>query len=103
MMVRSDSVSPTDATASGPSRDTQKMSATAKTLSSTTSSTIGMASSSTARPIGPTVKSWCTSPRTDSRTMVQNPTASAPCGAAVGDSRRSAGWVTLAPIGDPAR
>ena len=77
-MVSSDSVSPTEATASGPSRETQKMSATAKTLSSTTSSTIGIASSSTARPTGPMVKSWCTSPRIDSRTMVQMLTASAP-------------------------
>ncbi len=49
-----------EATASGPRCETQKMSATAKTLSSTTSSTIGTASSRIARPIGPSVKSWCT-------------------------------------------
>src|SRR6185437_4608994 len=97
MTVSSDSVSPTEAMASGPSLETQKMSATAKTLSSTTSSTIGTASKSTARPIGPTVKSWCTSPRTDSRTMVQKLTASAPdvvSGSGGGVSSSSAGWVT---------
>ena len=64
------------------------MSATAKMLSSATSSTIGTASSRIARPIGPWVKSWFTSPRTDSLTMVQKLTDSAPpAGAGVGSSR----------------
>ena len=50
-----DSVIPTVATASAPSRDTQKTSTTANTDSSTISSTIGTASRMTARPIGPSV------------------------------------------------
>ena len=48
----SDSVSPTVATASAPRRPTKKMSATANTDSISISSTIGTASSTTARPIG---------------------------------------------------
>ena len=50
MMISIDSVSATVAIASGPSFDTQKMSATAKTDSITISSTIGTASSRIARP-----------------------------------------------------
>jgi hypothetical protein len=49
------SVSPTVATAFGPSRPTQKTFTTAKTDSSATSSTIGTASNSSERPIGPAV------------------------------------------------
>ena len=51
----SDSVSPTVATASAPSRPTKKMSATANTDSISISSTIGTASRITARPIGASV------------------------------------------------
>ena len=51
----SDSVSPTVATASAPSRPTKKMSATANTDSISISSTIGTDSRITARPIGASV------------------------------------------------
>ena len=50
-----DSVSPTVAIADSPSFETQKTSATAKTLSRITSRTIGIASNRIARPIGPFV------------------------------------------------
>jgi hypothetical protein len=55
MMVSIDSVMPTAATASGPSRATKKTSTTAKTLSISISKTIGMARSRMARPSGPEV------------------------------------------------
>ncbi len=55
--VSSDSVSPTVATASAPSRDTKKTSQTANTDSMTISSTMGTASSTTARLNGPSVNS----------------------------------------------
>ena len=55
MIVSIDSVSPTVATASAPSRDTKKTSVTAKTLSIAISSTIGTASSRIARPMAPSV------------------------------------------------
>ncbi len=55
MNVRSDSVSPTVATASAPSFATQKTSTTAKMLSMSISSTIGMASRRMARGMGPCV------------------------------------------------
>src|SRR5208337_824692 len=63
--VSSDSVSPTVATACAPSRLTQNTSTTANSDSSTTSSTMGMASSKMARFKLPVVKSWC-EPRTAS-------------------------------------
>ena len=50
-----DSVMATVATASAPRRDTKKMSTTAKSDSIDISSTIGIASNSTARPTGPSV------------------------------------------------
>src|SRR5262245_8816894 len=74
MMISIDSVSVTVAIASGPSFDTQKMSATANTDSMTISSTIGTASSRMARPSGSEVKSW-RAPRSDSRTSDQNPSS----------------------------
>ena len=49
MVVRSDSVSPTVAIASAPSRDTKNTSHTANTLSMMVSSTIGTASTKIAR------------------------------------------------------
>ena len=52
---RTDSVSPTAATAGAPSEATQYTSTTAKTDSMTISSTIGTASSSSAVPMGPSV------------------------------------------------
>ena len=55
--VSIDSVRPTVATASAPTRDTKKTSTTANTDSRTSSSTIGTASSRIARPIGPSVYS----------------------------------------------
>ena len=64
--LSSDSVSPTVATASAPSRPTQKTSTTAKRDSSTISRTMGMASSKMARLRLPLVKSWC-DPRRASR------------------------------------
>ena len=54
-MVIIASVSPTVATASGPTRETKKTSTTANTDSSTSSSTIGIASSTMARSIEPSV------------------------------------------------
>src|SRR6266480_48129 len=57
-MVSIDSVSPTVATASGPTWPTQKMSTTANTDSISISSTIGTASRMMARPIGPEAQSW---------------------------------------------
>src|SRR5215469_1627170 len=54
MRASIDSVSPTVATASAPSRETQNTS----TSANTDSSTIGTASRRMARPIGPWVKSW---------------------------------------------
>ena len=53
------------ATALAPSRPTKKMSTTANTDSISISRTIGTASSTTARPMGASVKSWC-EPRTAS-------------------------------------
>jgi hypothetical protein len=55
MSVSIDSVSPTVATASEPSRATKNTSTTAKTLSITISSTIGIESSMMERPIDPSV------------------------------------------------
>ena len=54
-IVSMDSVRPTVAVASGPSRETKKTSQTAKTDSIIISRIIGMASSTTARAIGPAV------------------------------------------------
>ena len=51
----SDSVSPTMAMASAPSRATQKMSTTTKMLSISISRTIGTASRKMERPMGPVV------------------------------------------------
>ena len=65
MMVSMDSVSPTVATAAGPNRATKNTSTTANTDSMAVSRTIGTASSRTARPMGPDVKSWSV-PRTAS-------------------------------------
>src|SRR5258708_38063277 len=60
MIVSIDSVTPPVATESGPRRETKNTSTTANTDSSTSSRTIGMASSRIARPIGPSVYSpWC--------------------------------------------
>jgi hypothetical protein len=59
--VNSDSVKPTVATASAPSRETKKTSQMAKTDSITISNTIGTARRITARPSGPDVKS-CSDP-----------------------------------------
>jgi hypothetical protein len=55
MIVSSDSVRPTVATASAPRRATKNTSVTAKTLSIAISSTIGTASNRIDRPIGPRV------------------------------------------------
>src|SRR6266508_4767015 len=77
MSASIDSVIPTVATESAPSFDTQKMSAIAKTDSMTISATMGIARRMTARPIEPSVKSWC-EPRTASRNVVQ--TRAAPRG-----------------------
>jgi hypothetical protein len=55
MIVINDSVMPTVATAAAPSRPTKKMSVTANTDSIIISRTIGTASRTTARPIGPSV------------------------------------------------
>ena len=55
MSVIIDSVRPTVATASAPRRETKKTSTTANTDSSTSSRTIGIASSTIARPIEPSV------------------------------------------------
>ena len=63
--VRRASVTPTVATASGPSRDTKSMSTMAKTDSITISNTMGMESNRMARPKPPSVKS-CSVPRTAS-------------------------------------
>ncbi len=65
-----DSVRPTVATASAPSRPTQKTSTTAKSDSRTISSTMGMASRRMARFRLPVVKSWC-EPRSASRMELQ--------------------------------
>src|SRR5215471_751157 len=70
MSASIDSVSPTVATASAPSRETQNTSTRANTDSSTISSTIGTASRRMARPIGPSVKS-CRVPRKASQTEGQ--------------------------------
>ena len=64
--LNSDSVSPTVAIASAPSRPTQNTSTTANNDSSTISSTIGIARSKIARFRLPVVKSWC-DPRRASR------------------------------------
>jgi len=55
MSASIDSVIPTVATESAPSFETQKMSAIAKMDSMIISATIGIASSTTARPIEPSV------------------------------------------------
>src|SRR5436305_885412 len=68
--LSSDSVRPTVATASAPSRPTQNTSTTAKRDSSTISRIIGMASSRMARLRLPLVKSWC-EPRNASRMELQ--------------------------------
>src|SRR5207247_2810926 len=69
-IVSIDSLSPTVATEFGPRRETKKTSTTANTDSRTSSSTIGIASSRIARPIGPSVYSpWC-EPAIDSRTVL---------------------------------
>src|SRR6185503_19834709 len=90
MMISIDSVSVTVAIASGPSFDTQKMSATANTDSITISSTIGTASSRMARPSGRDVKSW-RAPRSDSRTSDKNP--SPPGATTSGDAAAVSGEV----------
>src|SRR6267378_6132583 len=64
------SVRPTVATASAPRRDTKNTSTTANTDSSTSSSTIGIASRRIARPIGPSVYSPRCDPAIDSRIVV---------------------------------
>jgi len=69
-MVRIDSVRPTVATASAPRRETKKTSTTANTDSSTSSRTIGIASSRIAPPIGPSVYSPRCEPAIDSRTVL---------------------------------
>ena len=66
------SVRPTVATASAPSRATQKMLTTANSDSISISSTIGIASSGTARRIGIAVKS-CREPASASRMVAQTP------------------------------
>src|SRR5476649_2560643 len=71
MMVISDSVMPTVATASAPRRPTKKTSAMANTDSISISSTIGMASSSTARPMEISVR-LAVDPRTASRMVCQS-------------------------------
>src|SRR5471032_176028 len=71
MIVISDSVMPTVATASAPRRPTKKTSATANTDSISISSTIGMASSITARPMEISVK-LAVDPRTASRMVCQS-------------------------------
>ena len=64
------SVRPTVATESGPTRATKKTSTTANTDSSTSSRTIGIASSTIARSIDPSVyEPWC-DPASDSRIVV---------------------------------
>src|SRR5215471_6700519 len=68
--LSNDSVSPTVATASAPSRPTQNTSTTANSDSSTISRTMGMASSTMARFKLPDVKSWC-DPRKASRIDAQ--------------------------------
>jgi hypothetical protein len=55
MIVISDSVMPTVATAAAPRRPTKKMSTTMNTDSMSISSTIGTASRMTARPMGASV------------------------------------------------
>src|SRR3954465_1327775 len=72
MSVSHDSVSPTAATALAPSFETKNTSHTANTLSITISSTIGTASTRTARETEPCVKSRC-DPRNPSRTESHNP------------------------------
>jgi hypothetical protein len=72
MSANIDSVTPTVATASDPSRETQKMSTTANSDSIDISRTIGTASMSTARPTGTFVKS-SDDPRIASRMVAQNP------------------------------
>ena len=74
--VSIDSVSPTVAIASGPSRPTQNISTTANSDSSTISSTIGIASRMIARFRLPVVKSRC-DPRSASRTACQRSAAPA--------------------------
>src|SRR5215831_12644880 len=72
MSASIDSVSPTVATASDPSLDTQKMSTTAKIDSIDISSTIGTARRTTARPTVTSVKSsWL--PRMASRIVAKKP------------------------------
>ena len=70
MITIIDSVSPTAAVASGPSLETQKMSATAKMDSIPISRTMGTASNRMARPSGILVRSG-RDPRSDSRTRDQ--------------------------------
>ena len=67
-----DSVSPTAASASEPSRATKKASQTANTDSPAISSTMGTARRPTARFRLPSVKS-CSEPESDSRTDAQSP------------------------------
>src|SRR4051812_29126098 len=67
------SVRPTVATASGPTRATKKTSTTAKTDSRTSSRTIGIASSTIARSMDPSVyEPWC-DPASDSRIVAHRP------------------------------
>ncbi len=66
------SVSPTVAMASAPRRDTQNTSTTPNSDSMHISSTIGTASSTMARPMLPSVKSWL-DPITASRSEDQRP------------------------------
>src|SRR6185436_7320601 len=90
------SVSPTVATASGPSLPTQKMSTTAKTDSPIISRTMGTASSRMARPIDSLVKSRC-EPRMAS--LIRRQRLSGRSGAmAVGSGAmaRSSDWFMMA-------
>ncbi len=84
-MVIMASVRPTVATASVPRRETKKASVRAKTDSMTISSTIGIASRTMARPIGPDVKS-SSLPVRASFTVAQAPAWGAnPCSGSASD------------------
>jgi hypothetical protein len=76
------SVRPTVASASVPRRETKKASVRAKTDSMTISRTIGMASSTIARPIGPVVKS-SSLPESDSSTVCHTPLSKGASGMSV--------------------
>src|SRR6185503_3236624 len=102
MMISIDSVSVTVAIASGPSFDTQKMSATANTDSITISRTIGTARSRIARPSGSEVKSW-RAPRSDSRMSDQNPSRVGSVTSGVAVAAVSGGLMRVPPYLDDER